>query len=81
MPDSEVVYSPSADSFDIEGYIDQTPGYLRNYVEGMSTGNLTGAQIVKLVAEEIPVIPICCWPFWNIKSHWVTRPTYQLARI
>lgn len=79
MPDSEVVYSPSADSFDIEGYIDQTPGYLRNYVEGMSTGNLTGAQIVKLVAEENSCNPYLLLAILEYKSHWVTGQPTNLA--
>ena len=80
MPDSEVVYSPSAASFNVEDYINNhTSGYLRNYVEEMGTGNLTGAQVVKLVAEENSCNPYLLLAILEYKSHWVTGQPTNIA--
>jgi hypothetical protein len=80
MPDSEVVFSPSAANFDIEKFINSQPhGYLRTYVEPMATGNLTGAQIVKLVAEENSCNPYLLLAILEYKSHWVTGQPTNLA--
>jgi LasA protease len=68
MPDSEVVYSPSASSFDIKGYIDQAGGYLSRYVEKMGTGNYSGAEIVKLVALENSANPYLLLAILEYKS-------------
>jgi len=81
LPDSEVVFSPSAVTFDIETYIDNQPhGYLRTYVESMGTGNLTGAQIVKLVAEENSCNPYLLLSILEYQSHWVTGQPTNLAQ-
>ena len=80
MPDSEVVYSPAAASFDIEDYINNhTHGYLHNYVEQMSTGNLTGAQVVRLVADENSCNPYLLLAILEYKSHWVTGQPTNMA--
>jgi LysM repeat protein len=80
MPDSEVVFSPSAVDFDIEGYIDsQANGYLRTYVEAMAAGNLTGAQIVKLVAEENSCNPYLLLSILQYQSNWVTGQPTNMA--
>jgi murein DD-endopeptidase MepM/ murein hydrolase activator NlpD len=80
MPDSEVVYSPSAASFDIEGYINnETHGYLHDYLEDMNTGKLTGAEVVKLVAQENSCNPYLLLAILEFKSHWVTGQPTNLA--
>jgi len=80
MPDSEVVYSPSAVDFDIAAFINKQPhGYLRTYVEEMSTGNLSGADVVKLVAEENSCNPYLLLAILEYKSHWVTAQPTNLA--
>ena len=58
LPDSEVVFSPSAVGFDIAGYIAQAGGYLSTYREYLrSTGWTSGAEIVGRVALENSVNP------------------------
>ena len=79
MPDSEVVYSPSAVNFDIESYVNHTSGYLKNYTEEVSTSTLTGAQIVKLVALENSCNPYLLLSILEYKSHWVLGQPTNLA--
>jgi LasA protease len=37
LPDAEVVYSPSAANFDVQGYVLSQPGYLASYTEVLTT--------------------------------------------
>ena len=47
LPDSELVYSPSAVNFDIDAFVQEAGGYLASYQEWhKSTGMKTGAEIV-----------------------------------
>lgn len=58
LPDSEVVYSPSAVDFDIEAYLSQANGYLKDYREYLkSTGWTSAAQIIHRVALENSINP------------------------
>ncbi len=79
LPDSELVYSPSAADFDIEAYVSQTNGKLRRYKEWMkSTGTLSGAQIIKRVALENSINPRLLLALLEYQSHWVNgQPVSQ----
>ncbi len=58
FPDSEVVYSPTALDFDIQAYLDQTHGWLKNYREYLkSTAWTSAAQIIQRVALENSINP------------------------
>jgi len=51
LPDSEVVFSPSAVSFDVQGYVAQAGGYLSSFREWhKSTGMQSGLR------------SSCAWP-------------------
>lgn len=80
MPDSEVVYSPSASSFDIDAYIQKAGGYLSTYVEQMGTGNYSGAYIVKLVSVENSTNPYLLLAILEYESHWVYGQPTNLAQ-
>ncbi len=77
LPDSELVYSPSAADFDVEAYVDQFSGKLRTYDEWMkSTGTLRGAQVVGRVAIENSINPRLLLALLEYQSGWVTgQPT------
>ena len=45
LPDSEVLYSPSAVDFDIQAYVAQAGGYLSTYVETFKGEQLSGAEV------------------------------------
>ena len=72
LPDSEVVYSPSATDFDIEAYVNQAGGYLSTYTEWlMSTHMTSGADIVKRVALENSINPRLLLALMEYQSNWV----------
>jgi LasA protease len=71
MPDSEVVYSPSALDFDIEKYVNEKGGYLSTYKEYLSSGWHTGAEVIKRVAIENSINPRLLLSLLEFRSHWV----------
>jgi murein DD-endopeptidase MepM/ murein hydrolase activator NlpD len=72
MPDSEVVYSPSAAGFDIEAYVEQAGGKLSTYTEWLkSSGLLNGAQVVERVATENSINPRLLLALLEYQSGWV----------
>ncbi len=79
MPDSEVVYSPSATDFNIDDFIQSAGGYLSTYIEQMGSGNYSGAAIVKLVALENSTNPYLLLSILEYKSHWVYGQPTNLA--
>jgi len=72
LPDSDVVYSPSATDFDVESYVDQAGGYLSTYSEWLqSTKNTTGAGIIQRVALENSINPRLLLALLEYQSNWV----------
>lgn len=58
LPDSEVVFSPSAIDFDVQAYLDQTSGFLKGHREYLkSTGWTSAADIIQRVALENSINP------------------------
>ncbi len=79
MPDSEVVFSPSAANFDYETYINNAGGYLSTYVEEMWNGPFTGVEIIRRVALENSINPYLLIALLEYKSHWVFGAPTNLA--
>ncbi len=80
LPDSEVVYSPSAIEFDVITYVNTIGGHLSGYREYLgSTGWLTGAQIVQRVAVENSINPRVLLSLLEYQSHWVLGQPTNLA--
>ena len=79
LPDSEVVFSPSAVGFNIDGFIKQAGGFLSTYVEQLSTGPTSGAAIIKRVALENSINPYLLLALLEYKSHWVYGQPRNLA--
>jgi len=72
IPDSDVVYSPSAIGFDIEAYINDAGGYLKTYDEWhKSTGKATGAEVIQRVAIENAINPRLLLSLLEYHSGWV----------
>jgi LysM repeat protein len=72
MPDSEVVFSPSATDFDIDKFVNDAGGYLSTYRQYLSTGGWhTGAQVIERVAIENSVNPRILLSILEYQSHWV----------
>jgi len=81
MPDSEVVFSPSALDFDTDAFVEDAGGYLSNYREYLATGWQSGAQIIDRVAIENSINPRLLLAILEYKSHWVYGTPDSLAKI
>ncbi len=72
LPDSEVIFSPSAEEFDIQNFVLASGGYLANFQQQVGDELLTGAEIVKRVAENTSINPRLLLAVIDFRSHWVT---------
>jgi LasA protease len=81
LPDSEVVYSPSATDFDVAAFMGKAGGKLRNYREWLKTsGTLSGAEVVNRVAIENSINPRVLLALLEYQSGWVNgQPADQDA--
>lgn len=57
IPDSLFADGPAQLDFDIEGFINAQPGWLKNYRGQLSDNVYSGAQIIRLVANNFSVSP------------------------
>jgi LysM repeat protein len=73
IPDSELVYGPFAQSFDVEKFIEQFDSYLGQYHEEVEGQILTGAEIVQLVAKDYSINPRLLLAVLEYQSGWVTQ--------
>ncbi len=72
IPDSELVYSPSAVDLNIEEYATQAGGYLSTYKEWLqSTGTTSGAAVIRRVAIENSINPRLLLALLEYQSGWV----------
>ncbi len=79
MPDSEVVFSPTALDFNVTQFVNQAGGYLSTYQESLSTGAISGADIIKRVCLENSINPRLLLALLEFKSHWVYGMPANLA--
>ncbi len=75
IPDSELVYGPAYIGFDVEAFVRAQRGYLKDYTEEVDRQVLTGAQIVRLVAERYSVGPRVLLALLEYQSRWLSEPT------
>jgi LasA protease len=82
LPDSEVVYSPSAVDFDLETFVAEAGGYLTSYNEFLkSSGNTSGAAVISRVAIENSINPRLLLAILEHQSGWVYgQPATQMQR-
>ncbi len=80
MPDSEIVYSPSAVDFDIKQYVKDAGGYLNTYTQYLKSENLTGAEVIQRVAIENSINPRLLLALLEYQSHWVFGQPANLAQ-
>lgn len=74
IPDSELVYGPSAIGFDVREYVTRWNGYLLGYEEEVEGRVIAGPEIVSLVAERYSVSPRLLLAILEYRTGWVTRP-------
>ena len=72
LPDSELVYSPSAADFDTETFVETIDGYLSNYTEYLSLHGISnGGEIVEITALNHSVNPRLLISLLEYNSKWV----------
>lgn len=80
LPDSELVYSPSATDFDVADFVQQAGGYLSTYHLWLqSTKTTSGAEIIQRVALENSINPRLLLALLEYQSHWVYGQPRNLA--
>ncbi len=79
MPDSEVVFSPTALDFDVTAFVNEAGGFLSTYKEDLSNGPTSGADIIKLVCLENSINPRLLLSLLEYQSHWVYGTPQNLA--
>ncbi len=81
VPDSELVYGPAYVGFDVSAYVAGQSGYLKHYTESIDGQNLSGAQIVQLIAQRYSVGPRVLLALLEHQAGWVTHATPDAQRI
>jgi LysM repeat protein len=71
LPDSEIIYSPSALDFDITAFVSEAGGYLSSYREYTVDGWKSGAEIIQKVAIEESINPRILLGLLEFQSGWV----------
>lgn len=83
IPDGRFVRGPGSSGFDIAGFINQQPGYIRLAVDTVETRmedgaileeDLTGAQIVERVALEYSIDPRLLLAILEYRAGWLSNP-------
>ena len=72
LPDSELVYGPAYIHFDLEGFVQDSGGYLASYTEQVEGQDRTGAQIVQMVAQRYSIGPRVLLALLELMGEWVT---------
>jgi murein DD-endopeptidase MepM/ murein hydrolase activator NlpD len=72
IPDSELVASPVTAYFDVADFVYAQDGYLIRHVEVLDGRELTGVQIVQLIAQDFSVNPRLLLAVLEFQSGWVT---------
>lgn len=72
LPDSEVIYSPSALNFDVAAYLNETEGYLKTHDEYLrSSGQTSAAEIIARIALENSISPRLLLALLEYRCHCV----------
>ena len=75
VPDSELVYGPSAALLDIPAFIGAQAGYLAGYSQDVNGETLSGAQVIQRIAQNYSINPRLLLAILEYRAGWVTHPT------
>lgn len=81
LPDSEVVNSPTASSFDVAAFMANHNGYLKRYHEKFDGKDMPGMQIVQRVAQQLSVHPRLLLALLEYEGGWVDNPSPAGSRL
>ena len=71
LPDSEIVNSPCGTQFNLQDYVRSAGGKLSTYSQYLNQQTLSGADIVRLVEDELSANPHFLLAFIEFRSQWV----------
>lgn len=72
IPDSELVYGPTAREFDVRAFVTPLGGYLTSYSELVERQQLDGPAIVELIASRYSIHPRLLLAVLEHQSGWLT---------
>lgn len=75
IPDSELVYGPTAIDFDTDAFVQGYGGYLSEYIGEVNGEYMSSVEIIDLVSQNYSVNPRLLLALLEYKSQWVTNPT------
>ncbi len=82
IPDSELIYGPTASDFSVEGTIKYRQGFLKAYSEDVGGGvTLSGAEIVEYVALSYSVNPRLLLALLEYRGGWLNDPMPEGERM
>lgn len=73
IPDSELVYGPKSRGFEVKGTVSSYDGYLSSFAEELEGEEMSGVDIVRLVAHRFSVNPRLLLAVLEYRSGWLTR--------
>jgi murein DD-endopeptidase MepM/ murein hydrolase activator NlpD len=73
IPDAELVNGPFAALFNVDDFINKSPGYLASYKEEVDDKSYSGAQIVSMIARDYSVNPRILLAVLQHQSGWLTE--------
>ncbi len=74
VPDSELVYGPTASEFSIASFVKGRQGFLRAYSELIDEEPWSGIEIIDFVAKSYSVNPRLLLAILEYRSGWLTNP-------
>lgn len=74
LPDSELVYGPAYADFDVATEVAGRGGFLTSYSETVSGREMTGPEIVELVAVQYSVGPRVLLALLELRGSWLSNP-------
>lgn len=81
IPDSEAVYSPAYQNFDVTAVAKKYGGYLVGYQERVEGTVMTGPEIIQLVSERFSVGPRVLLAILEMQGGWVTSTAIGQTQI
>jgi murein DD-endopeptidase MepM/ murein hydrolase activator NlpD len=75
IPDSELVNSPTASTFDVAKFAAAHAGYLKDYSEEVDGQQMSGPRIVQRVADQFSIHPRILLALLEYKGGWVDNPS------
>ncbi len=90
MPDELIYRSPTSQTFDLNGFVNQTTGYLRQATDTVTTNlpngagfdeTLTSADVIQRIVTEYSVDPRVLLAMLEYRARWISSPTVSIDAI